>query len=101
MLARHFPERDIWNNRLENLRWGTQKQNSADRWPQGTVQLGSNHPRSIFTEQQVIKIRELFATGKYTQKQLAKQFNCSISAIKGIWRRRIWTHVGGPSPFTG
>jgi len=31
MQTRHFPDPDRTNNRLENLRWGTAKENAADR----------------------------------------------------------------------
>src|SRR6267142_3550276 len=39
----HFPDRDTTNNRLDNLRWGTPKQNQgSDRVAQGTSNRGEN-----------------------------------------------------------
>lgn len=37
MVCRHFPDRDTANNSVDNLSWGTQKQNMADRAVQGTA----------------------------------------------------------------
>lgn len=36
MVARHWPDRDPTNNRLENLRWGTQSENMLDKRAHGT-----------------------------------------------------------------
>lgn len=37
MEARHFPDRDTSNNRLENLRWATHQQNIDDKKFHGTA----------------------------------------------------------------
>ena len=48
---------------------------------------------SKLTEQQVLEIRADWATGKYTQKQLAEKYDVSISLIGQIVNRKIWKHI--------
>jgi hypothetical protein len=43
MEACHFPDRDVSNNRLENLRWDTKKANAFDQYLHGTRALGSRN----------------------------------------------------------
>ena len=54
---------------------------------------GGNNPNSKLTEQQVLEIRADWATGKYTQKQLAKKYDVSIPTISRIINRKIWKHI--------
>ena len=39
---------------------------------------------------QVLEIRAKYAIGKYTQKQLAKEYNVSLSTINHIIKNRTW-----------
>ena len=48
---------------------------------------------SKLTEQQVLEIRADWATGKYTQKQLAEKYNTSRQHIGQIVNRKIWKHI--------
>jgi len=48
---------------------------------------------SKLTEQQVLEIRADWATGKYTQKQLAEKYNVSRPHISRIVNRKIWKHI--------
>ena len=43
-VARHFFSNDPLDNRLVNLRWGTQSANCMDKERHGTAQKGENHP---------------------------------------------------------
>ena len=42
---------------------------------------------------EVLEIRRLYATGKYTQRMLAKMYNITQSAIKSITKRQTWKHL--------
>ena len=48
---------------------------------------------SKLTEQQVLEIRADWATGKYTQKQLAEKYDSSQPQISLIINRKIWKHI--------
>ncbi len=47
--------------------------------------------RRKLTDEQIIEIRSLFKTNNYTQTQLSKQFNISLSQINGIVHNRSWS----------
>ena len=54
---------------------------------------GGNNSNSKLTEQQVLEIRADWATGKYTQKELAEKHNVSRPLISQIVNRKIWKHI--------
>ena len=54
---------------------------------------GEDSYKSILTEADVIKIRELYATGKYFQTDLGEMFGVHKSTISGVINRRRWNHV--------
>jgi hypothetical protein len=54
---------------------------------------GENGTNAKLTEAEVILIRELYATGDYTQKELAIKFNISKSAISKIITRATWKYI--------
>jgi len=49
--------------------------------------------RSKLKEYQVLKIRELYATGNYSQTQLSKMYNVGQHSISSIVRRKSWKHI--------
>ena len=55
--------------------------------------LGEKCCFSKLKEWQVLEIRSKYATGKYTQKQLAKEYNVARTIINRIINRKIWTHI--------
>jgi hypothetical protein len=80
------------DNRPCNLRYGTQKENCADKWRDGTVVLGSKHPESKLSEADVLYIkRELKRKTKNTVRILAAKFNVSAGLIRHIEKGRAWT----------
>ncbi len=48
---------------------------------------------SKLTDEKVIKIRELYATGEYRQKDLGGMFGVCREMISYIVRRKNWTHL--------
>ncbi len=89
MQCRHLNGKP-WNNRLNNLCWGTSKQNHADRIRHGTSSVGVRNCKAKLTDDDVRKMRRLYATGRWSQQQLADRFDvCQTTAgraIKGGWR---------------
>lgn len=57
--TRHFPDRDITNNRLCNLSWADHTTNIRDRFYHGTHSIGVKNPSAKLTETDVVWIREL------------------------------------------
>src|SRR5215813_4747451 len=84
---------DRTNNRLENLRWGTWRDNYADQIRHGTDGRGERNPRAKLTEADVRHIRSQYAAGGVTQKQLAAQHGVTQSVISHAITGRRWSHV--------
>jgi len=92
MECRHL-DGDPQNNKLENLCYGTVKQNAEDRARHGRDRCGENHPRAKLTAAQVATIR-----GKHTQvqesiAQLARDYGVGESTIRDIVKGRKWKHL--------
>ena len=83
---------DREDNRLSNLRYDTRAANSADRYRDGTHQLGSQNPSACLTEDQVHAIRKEIAAG-VSNVAIARKFNVSPSNVSAIKRRKSWAHV--------
>lgn len=54
---------------------------------------GSRNGMAKLTEGYVRSIRSLYATGEYTYKDLAMQFNVCMDSIRWIIKRKTWKHV--------
>ena len=81
------------DNRLENLEYGTSKDNAQDRVRHGNQPKvkGESNPQAKLNEQQVREIRSLLGT--MPQKDIAKKFGVSRMTITVIKQRKVWSHV--------
>lgn len=80
------------DNRLENLKWGTQEENRDDNHQAGSYGKGETHTQAKLTEKQVIEIRKRRDKGE-PLKSIATDFNIGVSAVSLIARRKTWAHV--------
>lgn len=71
------------DNRPENLKYGTAKENAEDRMRHGTYLGGSNHPGAKLTGGQAAQIRHRRRCGEKV-KDLAADFRVSTSTIESI-----------------
>lgn len=78
------------NNRLDNLRWDTQKANMEDMVRHGTRISGERCHFAKITEEVVVRIRQV--VGKST-REIGREFGISQSTVSMIRTRRIWKHV--------
>jgi hypothetical protein len=81
---------DKLNNNLWNLRIDTQKGNEKDKIAHGTITYGERNGCHKLTEKEVLEIRERYANGRITMKQLANDYNVNVSAISRIINRKRW-----------
>ena len=78
---------DKSNNRLDNLRWGTPKENIGDKIKHGTHRSGSKINTAKLTISDVTYIRKNFKKVNATRsnrKELAEKFNVSKKTITDI-----------------
>jgi len=88
----HYPDRNPNNNRLENLRWGTRRENIQDAIRHDTLPRGSQKWTAKLNEADVIAIRWLRVQG-WTCKRIADVFYVSFEAIRRIVKGTAWRHV--------
>lgn len=77
----------------DHLFLGTNQENTADRYIKGRSAKGSNHGMASLTEDQVLKILELYSTNKFGRCKLQRMFNVSSNAIYGIVTGKTWKHI--------
>lgn len=82
------------NSKIDNLEWVTPSENNKHAFKLGLANIdGENHPRSKLIEKEILRIRKLYKTGKYSKKYLADKFNTSQSNIYCIIKRINWKHI--------
>ena len=84
---------DFLDNRVENLEWCSTLENLTHKIQVLKKGIGEHHGRAKIVVSDVLKIRELYATGDYSFKTLGKMFNLSKSQVENIVHRRSWAHV--------
>jgi hypothetical protein len=81
----------------KHLWLGTQQQNIEDMINKGRMgkhdNSGDKNPNTKLSNNQVRKIRDLYNTGKYSEKKLARKFDTKQGIINGIVNNRSWKKI--------
>lgn len=111
LVAKHFIENPDnlpevnhkFGNRKDNrflfLEWSTASDNMKHAYrilgkPNNlSNQKGEGHYKSKFKESDIIEMRRMFESGKYTQKQIAEKYNEKSGSISRILTRKRWKHI--------
>lgn len=83
---------DKLNNSASNLRWGTRRDNAADREAHGTHRHGSAHSNAKLNEALVVDIRRRIRAGE-RQKDIAKELGVNHATLSTANSGRTWAHV--------
>lgn len=81
------------DNSSENLEWVTKRENMNHAKKNGLMRIGEKHGRSKLKDFDVLEIRELYLTGCYSQRAIAKKYNVTQSAICSILNNKVWKHI--------
>lgn len=87
---------DKTDNRLENLEYTTRAENELHAYHTlgHRAANGARKSNAKLTDADVVKIRQEWATGKYTQKEIAGRFGISYRNVSLIVNDKAWKHVG-------
>ncbi len=77
------------NNRLENLRYATPKENQQDKIKHGTCRRHAQHPGARLTNASVSHIKDLLRLG-VRQRDIASHFGIARSTVSAISTGRSW-----------
>lgn len=72
---------------------GTQADNIKDKIKKNRQNRGETNWNARLTEEKVIKIRRMFATGNYTKREIGKLFDTTDDNVYMIVSRRTWKHI--------
>jgi hypothetical protein len=79
------------NNRKDNLRWSTHRDNQMDMRTHGTMQDGEKCCTSKLTADQVAEIRRrILIEGRGSQRRIAAEYGLSIAQVSRIKTRKRW-----------
>lgn len=83
------------DNRLENLKWGTAKENAADMMRHGTHYntSGESSGSAKLTNEDVVFIRNAYENKTHTRAQIAEMFKINKCHVNSIVSRRTWKHI--------
>lgn len=99
MHACHHPDPTPTNNRLENLRWDTPRNNSKDTKLHGRRPTGERTNAAKLTTKHVQIIKSLIRDG-ISDEEIARACRVSKQTINGIRDQRTWVDVVCPNePF--
>ena len=76
------------NNKLNNLKWGTPKENHLDMKLHGTRgkpmlgRTGEKHPSSKLSDVERKEIRNLYSTGLFSQRALGRLYSVRRTTIR-------------------
>lgn len=83
MECRHL-DGDPTNNRLDNIKWDTPKNNQQDRFIHGTHMVGGKNKNACFTNEEAEKIRDMWKSRQFTKQEIADIHNVSRYTIYRI-----------------
>ena len=88
--GRHLNDIQSENN-IDNLEWGTRRQNVDDKKRNGRIPRGEKCVASKLTEADVLEIRRLVKV--HTLRELAKRYGVSHTAIRRAANGMNWEHL--------
>ena len=80
------------NNNINNLRWGTAKENAIDI-SKSLILSGENHYNAKTKEKNVIEIIDILNKNKKTIKEISEIFNVSYNTVIEIKNGLKWKHL--------
>lgn len=89
------------NNDYSNLEWVTPQENIRHMFDTGLwkrketykVSKNENHYLTKLNNEQVIEMRELYKTGKFSYRQLGEKYGIHLATVGYIIQRKTWKDI--------
>ncbi len=84
------------DNRIQNLEWITHQENILHAFQvlgRGNHRRGEKNHISKLRECDVISIRTLYGSGRFSYRKLAVRFSITHQAIRSVVKRDTWKHI--------
>ena len=83
------------DNRLENLCWGTKRENMRDIVHHGTRSrhFGEKNGQTKLIERNVRMIIYMYHTGLFTMQEIAISYKIGIATVSNIINKKSWRHL--------
>ena len=88
-LVRHLNDNRL-DNRVENLAWGTQRQNMSDAIINGKLPTGTNCSQSALSERDILLIARMENEG-LTRAVIARIIGVNVSVVNALLRGKTYT----------
>ena len=82
-----------WDNRLENLCWGTRSSNMKDRVLHGNSNHGTRNGMSKLNDAAVIHIRSYKKLDTEIAETLSKLYGIKKRYVRDVYDQKSWRHV--------
>lgn len=76
--------------KLSHLTVGTRTENVADAKAKGHILAGERHPNAKLTRGMATEMRRMYASGNFTQRDLATFFGVGVSTVSAIVNGRSY-----------
>lgn len=90
--ACHFPDSNLANNHLSNLRWDSKGSNYSDRVVHGTANDGEKNGSAKLVASQVLEIVQRRRDGE-TYQSIADRFGVALMTVQMICTGVTWSQV--------
>jgi hypothetical protein len=83
------------DNKLENLCWGSKKENMKDIVNHGTRvrHFGEKNGQARLTEQDVRMIIYMYRTGLFLMQEIATGYKVGLATVSNIVNKKSWKHL--------
>jgi hypothetical protein len=88
-LVRHLNDNRL-DNHVENLAWGTQKQNMSDAIINGKLPTGTDCSQSVLSERDILLIARMEKEG-LTRAMIARIIGVNVSVVNALLRGKTYT----------
>lgn len=86
------------DNRIENLKWCSPKENNAHKWLHGTEQIGETHGSSVHKNASVMAMRIMHFCGA-SETEIASVFRSNWATVNRIVKHKGWKHLPTAESF--